>query len=62
MSRRYGPENLVVAAAGRLDHDEVVELTRHSFAQALKERAVPAPPQAAGAGRSRSRLGHAACG
>ncbi len=25
---RYTPDNLVVSAAGRLDHDEVVELTR----------------------------------
>ena len=42
---QYGPENLVVAAAGRLDHDEVVELTRDSFAQAMKERAVPVAPR-----------------
>ena len=42
---KYGPENLVVAAAGRLDHDEVVELTRNSFAQVMKARAVPAPPR-----------------
>jgi predicted Zn-dependent peptidase len=42
---KYGPENLVVAAAGRLDHDEVVELTRHSFAAAMNARAVPAPPR-----------------
>src|ERR1017187_1164714 len=41
----YGPENLVVAAAGRLDHDEVVELTRRSFSQSMKERAVPVAPR-----------------
>ena len=42
---KYGPENLVVAAAGRLDHDEVVERTRHSFASAMNARAVPESPR-----------------
>ncbi len=45
---RYVPENLVVAAAGRLDHDEVVELTSHCFAGAMKEHAVPAAPRLPG--------------
>jgi predicted Zn-dependent peptidase len=40
---RYTPPNLVVAAAGRLDHDEVVELTRRCFGSALAEQASPAP-------------------
>jgi predicted Zn-dependent peptidase len=55
---RYGPENLVVAAAGRLDHDDVVGLTSQCFAGALTERAEPVPPRLAGqadaeAGRGR---------
>lgn len=41
----YQPENLVVAAAGRLEHDEVVEMVRGCFASALKDQAVPAPPR-----------------
>jgi len=44
---RYSPENLVVAAAGRLDHDEVVELVGQSFARALGN-AEPAPPRLPG--------------
>jgi predicted Zn-dependent peptidase len=36
---RYTPDNLVVAAAGRLDHDEVVELTRRHFGSALEKSA-----------------------
>ena len=39
---RYTPDNLVVAAAGNLDHDLVVELTRRSFAGVLRDGAVPA--------------------
>ena len=45
---KYSPENLVVAAAGRLDHDEVVELVGQSFAKALVDAAVPAPPRLPG--------------
>jgi predicted Zn-dependent peptidase len=49
---RYTPENLVVAAAGRLDHDEVVELTRRAFARVLGEAGSPLPPRLPGpAGR-----------
>jgi predicted Zn-dependent peptidase len=42
---KYTPDNLVVAAAGRLEHDEVVELTRRHFGAVLGERenASPAP-------------------
>jgi predicted Zn-dependent peptidase len=40
---KYTPPNLVVAAAGRLDHDEVVELTRRCFGSALAGQASPAP-------------------
>jgi predicted Zn-dependent peptidase len=45
---RYTPDNLVVAAAGRLDHDEVVEATRRCFGAALGSVATPAPPRLPG--------------
>src|SRR5712691_691311 len=49
---RYTPDNLVVAAAGRLDHDEVVELTRRHFGLALENsaraEASPAPARLPG--------------
>jgi predicted Zn-dependent peptidase len=45
---RYRPENLVVAAAGRLEHDEVVELTSRYFASAIDDGAVPTPPRLPG--------------
>src|ERR1700722_3968755 len=45
---KYTPDHLVVAAAGRLDHDEVVELTRQSFAARLQQQAEPAPPRLTG--------------
>jgi predicted Zn-dependent peptidase len=45
---RYKPENLVVAAAGSLDHDEVVELTRAAFGPALAGNIDPVPPRLAG--------------
>ena len=45
---RYTPENLVIAAAGRIDHDEVVELTRKCFAEVVDESATPAPPRLTG--------------
>jgi predicted Zn-dependent peptidase len=44
---RYKPENLVVAAAGSLDHAEVVELTRSAFGPALTGNAEPLPPRLA---------------
>jgi predicted Zn-dependent peptidase len=45
---RYRPENLVVAAAGSLDHAEVAELTRSAFGKALGGSATPLPPRLAG--------------
>jgi predicted Zn-dependent peptidase len=45
---RYKPENLVVAAAGSLDHAEVVELTRSAFGAVLTGDADPMPPRLAG--------------
>jgi predicted Zn-dependent peptidase len=50
-SARYKPENLVVAAAGSLDHAEVVELARTAFAAALDgQDAAPRPPRLPGSG------------
>jgi predicted Zn-dependent peptidase len=46
---RYLPPNLVVAAAGNLEHTALVRLVRHGLAQgslALSEDAHPAPPRA----------------
>jgi predicted Zn-dependent peptidase len=48
---RYKPENLVVAAAGSLDHAEVVELTRSAFGPALTATADPLPPRLPAPGR-----------
>jgi predicted Zn-dependent peptidase len=47
---RYTPEHLVVAAAGNLDHDTVVELVRRAFGDVLAPRAAaePAPARLAG--------------
>jgi predicted Zn-dependent peptidase len=45
---RYRPENLVVAAAGSLDHAEVVELTRSAFGPVLTGSAKPLPPRLLG--------------
>ena len=42
---RYTPEHLVVAAAGNLDHDTVVELVRQAFGPALDRAAEPAAPR-----------------
>jgi predicted Zn-dependent peptidase len=44
---RYSPENLVVAAAGSLDHAEVVELTRSAFGPVLTGNDQPLPPRLA---------------
>ena len=52
---RYTPEHLVVAAAGNLDHDTVVELVRQSFGAALDRAAEPARSRLTG-----DQLGHAA--
>jgi predicted Zn-dependent peptidase len=45
---RYTPDNLVVAAAGSLAHDEVVELTRQAFSGFLSGDAAPVPPRLGG--------------
>jgi predicted Zn-dependent peptidase len=45
---RYKPENLVVAAAGSLEHAQVVELTRAAFGPALSGSASPLPPRLPG--------------
>ena len=45
---RYTPDGLVVAAAGSLDHDRVVELTRAAFGSALAGEVLPAPPRLPG--------------
>jgi predicted Zn-dependent peptidase len=42
---RYKPENLVVAVAGSLEHEQVVELTRAAFGTALSGSAQPLPPR-----------------
>jgi predicted Zn-dependent peptidase len=42
---RYTPEHLVVAAAGNLDHDVVVELVRTAFGTVLDRAAEPAGPR-----------------
>jgi len=42
---RYTPANLVVAAAGSLDHDQVVELTAAAFGPALTGDAAAVPPR-----------------
>jgi predicted Zn-dependent peptidase len=42
---RYTPEHLVVAAAGNLDHDAVVELVRNAFGPALERAAEPVVPR-----------------
>ena len=41
---RYTPDNLVVAAAGNLEHDQVVDLTRAAFGLVIDEQASPATP------------------
>ena len=45
---KYSPEHLVVAAAGRLDHDELVEQVRQSFGAVLLGDVEPAPPRLSG--------------
>ena len=48
--RRYTPANMVVAAAGGLDHDRTVALVRAAFAERLHGDGPPAPWRADGAG------------
>src|SRR5271156_414899 len=45
---RYTQEQLVVAAAGNLDHDTVVRLVADAFGPVLDRAAQPAPPRLAG--------------
>jgi predicted Zn-dependent peptidase len=45
---KYTPDHLVVAASGRVDHDEVVELTRAAFEPVLTGDAQPVPPRLGG--------------
>jgi predicted Zn-dependent peptidase len=45
---RYKPRNLVVAAAGSLDHAEVVDLTRSAFGPVLTGDADPLAPRVPG--------------
>jgi predicted Zn-dependent peptidase len=45
---RYSPRHLVVAAAGSLDHDDLVERIRKAFGPVLAEAAEPAPPRLSG--------------
>ena len=48
--RRYTPANMVVAAAGGLDHDRTVALVRAAFAERLHGDGPPAPWRADGGG------------
>jgi predicted Zn-dependent peptidase len=43
--RRYTPERMVVAAAGNVDHDDVVRLVRAAFAGHLDRAVDPEPPR-----------------
>jgi predicted Zn-dependent peptidase len=45
---RYTPDNLVVAAAGSLEHDQVVELTQKAFSAVLRGDKAPVPPRLGG--------------
>ena len=45
---RYTPDSLVIAAAGNLDHDQLVELTTAAFGPALTGSAGPAGPRLTG--------------
>jgi predicted Zn-dependent peptidase len=47
---RYTPEHLVVAAAGSLDHDVLVEQVREAFGAALDAGRQPAAPRLGGEG------------
>jgi predicted Zn-dependent peptidase len=48
---RYTPQNLVVAAAGSVDHAELVGLTRAAFGPALTGDVDPLPPRVPGPGQ-----------
>jgi predicted Zn-dependent peptidase len=42
---RYTPDSLVIAAAGNLEHERVVELTSAAFGRQLAAAGIPAPPR-----------------
>lgn len=46
--RRYRPANIVVAAAGNLDHDDVVRQVHKAFGDYLSGDGEPAPPRIGG--------------
>jgi predicted Zn-dependent peptidase len=54
---RYKPENLVVAAAGSIDHAQVVALTQAAFGSALAEGVQPVPPRLGGPGTGQAGTG-----
>jgi predicted Zn-dependent peptidase len=54
---RYKPDNLVVAAAGSLEHERVVELTRAAFGTALSGSAQPLPPRLLAPGTAEAATG-----
>jgi predicted Zn-dependent peptidase len=53
-STRYRPENLVIAATGNVDHDDVVTLVRQAFGSVLGD-AEPVPPRLSGPGAGPAR-------
>jgi predicted Zn-dependent peptidase len=50
--RWYTPPSLVVAAAGSVNHEEVVATVREAFGTTLAGEAVPAPPRLGGLGEA----------
>jgi predicted Zn-dependent peptidase len=48
--RMYEPEKMVIAAAGSLDHDEVVRLVSEAFSGVLEGDGEPEPPRVGGRG------------
>jgi predicted Zn-dependent peptidase len=45
--RRYRPQSMVVAAAGNIEHDHVVQLVREAFQGRLQDGVEPAAPRSA---------------
>jgi len=52
--RRYRPENIVVSAAGNVDHDQVVREVRRAFADSLGEERAPADARSGKAAKPRT--------
>jgi len=44
LNRQYGPTGLVLVAAGKLDHERLVDLAEHAFGDMPTGNALPAPP------------------